>query len=65
MQIRVINKFRDDVEVGDIIELNDRRAMSEIAHGNVEIYESPKKAEKKPVRNKAEKKTYKNKSYKR
>ena len=42
---KVLHKF-DDSEVGDIVDLNDRRAKSELRSKNVEVY--IKKVAKKP-----------------
>lgn len=50
MKYKVVKKF-SDAAVGDVIELNDRRAKSEIRNGNVVEY-------------KQEKVAYKNKAYK-
>jgi len=53
---KVINKF-DDSEVGDVVELNDRRAKSELRSKNVEVYVAPvKKAVKKPKKKTKEQK---------
>ena len=62
---RVIRDY-ENYKVGDIIELNERRAKSEIANGNVEWYAEPKKkAEKKEeIEKKIEKRIYQNKAYK-
>ena len=54
---KVIKEFNGH-KVGDTINLNDRRAKSELNNGTI------KKAEKATVKNKAEKRTYKNKSVK-
>ena len=54
MQYKVINPFADGQQKGDVVELNERRAKSELLHGNIE-----------PVQEKKfEKVTYKNKAYK-
>jgi hypothetical protein len=61
---KVINEF-DGHKLGDEIELNDRRANSELRSGNVEkVMDQPKKAEKQEVKDKVEKAIYKNKAYK-
>lgn len=49
---KVIHKFGGS-EVGDVIELNDRRARSELRNGNVVPYVKPKK---KPVKKTKEQK---------
>jgi hypothetical protein len=61
---KVINEFNGH-KLGDEIELNDRRAKSELRNGNVEkVMEMPKKAEKEEIEVKVEKTVYKNKAYK-
>lgn len=58
---RVIKEFNGH-KVGDVIELNDRRAKSELNNGNVELTTMPnKKKEKRTIKNKIEKRTYQNK----
>jgi len=59
---KVINEFNGH-KLGDEIELNDRRAKSELRNGNVEkVMERPEK--KRDIETKIEKRTYKNKAYK-
>ena len=53
---KVVKSF-NGLKIGQVIELNDRRAKSELRNGNVVRY----KAEKTVIKNKAEKKTYSNK----
>jgi hypothetical protein len=58
---KVIKEFNGH-KVGDIIELNDRRAKSEIRNENVELNDATVKKEKETIKNKIEKRTYQNKS---
>jgi hypothetical protein len=58
---RVINDFNGH-KIGDIIELNDRRAKSELRNGNIEMVFP--KIEHDPIVKKIEKRVYENKAYK-
>ena len=59
---KVINEFNSH-KLGDEIELNDRRAKSELRNGNVEkVMKRPEK--KRDIETKIEKRTYQNKAYK-
>lgn len=55
---KVIKQFNGH-KIGEVIELNERRAKSELRNGNVEVNV---KAEKETIENKIEKRVYKNKS---
>jgi hypothetical protein len=57
MKYKVIKEY-NGLKVGDIVELNERRAKSEVRHGNV----IEAKAAKKTAKQKMEKITYKNKA---
>jgi hypothetical protein len=54
---KVIKQFNGH-KIGEVIELNERRAKSELRNGNVEVNV---KAEKETIENKIEKRVYKNK----
>lgn len=59
---KVVKQF-NDYRVGDVIELNDRRAKSELRNGNVVAHYEPS-GKPKQVKRKVEKTVYKNKAYK-
>lgn len=42
MKYKVIKKF-SDANIGDIVDLNERRAKSELANGNVKEYKQERK----------------------
>jgi len=61
IKCKVLVPYIDGQKVGEAVYLNERRAKSEISHGNVEVWRDKKKMRKPAYKNKAEKTTYKNK----